>query len=161
MSGYWETKSVRSVFLDKYFVRLEKMAFGWTYTLEQTEVYGTQSEISITDNGIYETRTPLSEKYMYFVRPKGYTNNLFFKLFELLDGIFGFLRRIGMALLLPVVILMATVFVLSHTVCTETGSLETVINMLPAVGILYAVIIIPPLVFALFGFIIRKIKKLD
>ena len=161
MASNWDSKKVRSVLLDKYLVMFEKYAFGWRFASEDSEVYGTQSEYSITDDGIYETRTTLSEKYMTFVRPKGYAKGLFFRLFEFFTNIISSIRRFGTIILLPLAVIGGIVLILCKTACDDANGATAAQDALIAIGILYAVLVIPPLIFSIFGFLLRKLKRLD
>lgn len=161
----YQYKKVHGILFDKWLVKLEKRAFGWTYCSTTEDYTGTdqvETHIDLDSGTGYSTRTPITEKNLNFVRVRPYTNNFLFKLTEFLSNVVSCIRRFAMAILIPVIIAMLVFFILTLTACNDPNAKDSLEELLKITAIVYlGGLFAPSGILAFLGFIFRLVFGID
>lgn len=141
----------RVFMFDGWLMDIERKAFGWRKTDDREE----------THYSIEDAKTRHYKFHCYW-RVKPYSNNPLFVLTELISTILYFIRAIARYLVVPLVALGIVIWILGSTGCLTANEAE--IGWQFAIGVLavYVVgLIIPTLIIAGFGFLWRKVFRID
>ena len=151
-------KSVKKEYypFDRWITLLEMRAFGWTYKGDKTDYYNTY-DIYINWDNETATLNQRSKTYTIFKRIEPYSYNIIFKFFEGLMSIQSWIRRKLIFLLWG---LCAFAVIISLFLFFASKELTT-LYILPCVLFIAAYIYLPSLFYALFGYLTRKIFRLD
>lgn len=151
---YIKTKQKSCYPFDTWITKLEMRAFGWTYKGLDTDWYN-DYDVSFDWDNDTATVTRRHQTYTTFKRVEPYSYNIFFKFWEMLMVIHSWIRRKLIWLLFGLLVI---VFGISIVQLVLSGYLDPVFWI--AVGIL-GYIYGTSLVYALFGFLTRKIFRID
>lgn len=141
---------------DSWITKLEMRAFGWTYKGYDTEYYDTY-DLHINWDDETATLTQRFRTYTKFKRIEPYSYNIIFKYFELLMSIQSWIRRKLIFLFWGIC---ALGVIISAFMFFTTKDLRT-LYILPCVLFVVGYIYLPSLFYALFGYLTRKIFRLD
>ena len=161
---YWlDSKSVSYSLGDGALTKFVAKSFGWVYSGRYKEQDGVDVHedvrIDPENNRAHKTTTITRKfvKYMDFVRVTPYTDNLIFKLIEILSNIISFIRKIAIRLLPWAMIVLIVLGVLSGDDGGEYfGAIAFVI-----LGIYLGLLVLPSILLGVLARFLRKFFDID
>ena len=184
MANYsFKTKSVPLVFGDGWLVRIEKAAFGWVHIGKHSEViewdenyenrdtsthYDSTREILVEETTIERGVRRKSRRDVYhdFRRISPYSYNAIFHIFEFLSGIFSTIRRWVMSIVawaLSIIIgLVIVATILSSLSGLDLSIIKEFLTLMKPIVMIYIIlVVVPSLIIAGAGFLLRIILHID
>ncbi|MBQ8689475.1 MAG: hypothetical protein IJ515_03840 [Clostridia bacterium] len=149
-----KTKRIECYPFDEWITKLERRAFGWVDKGMETDYYD-EYDVTIDVDRQEATVKQKFTIYNVFRRIEPYSSNLLFKLVELLMSIQSWIRRKLIFLLFGITALALVIGIFQLLGTGEIGE-----YMLTAIMLL-AITYVPSLVYALIGYMLRKVLRLD